>query len=439
MKKACFVIFFIALNFLRIQAQDTEKYSLIDRMLINGDYEKAADTCRLILAGDSANAHIWYKLGVAGQNIMPDTASFNCFIKALEYAPDNRLYKFTVAKGYIIKNRNNKAKPLLAALCMTDSTNWQYAHYLTGIYIQEGRYNEAIDIYNRFHDRDTGNYVFLDKLGFAYLKKSDYHTAIDYYNRSLSINPKNIDAIRNLSFLYPNVNDRDTAIILLTRGINMDPEDIDLYARRATIYFSKNYTKRALNDYLKVMSLGDSSFIYLKRAGIGYLNNLQPKLALPFLFKAYSKDTTDFETLDFIGQCYSRLREYDKSALYYRKVIKALEAFQLPLGTAYMILGQDLKADSLYNEAIESYASSYEVLKDPALLMMIANIYDENLGNSQKALGYYRQFMSAVSKNNLYSPDYVESIKKRMEYLENKIAEEKAKKEYERKNPGIRK
>src|SRR5512133_382941 len=121
-----------------VTGQEKSDYSLIDKMLIYGDYARASDTCRLILSNDSSNADIWYKLGLALQNIMPDTASFSCFMKAYENAPDNSLYKFTMAKGYLSKDKNRKAAVLLTKLCLADSLNWQYAHYMTSIYIQQG-------------------------------------------------------------------------------------------------------------------------------------------------------------------------------------------------------------------------------------------------------------------------------------------------------------
>ena len=85
---------------LNCQDRDSAK---IDLMLIRGEYAKVVDTCRQILGTDSTNAVIWYKMGLAQQNIMPDTGSFSCFLKASGYAPENRLYKFTVAKNYFNK------------------------------------------------------------------------------------------------------------------------------------------------------------------------------------------------------------------------------------------------------------------------------------------------------------------------------------------------
>ncbi|HLP73534.1 MAG TPA: hypothetical protein VK155_11575, partial [Bacteroidales bacterium] len=89
-------------------------------------------------------------------------------------------------------------------------------------------------------------------------------------------------------------------------------------------------------------------------------------------------------------------------------------------------------------QAVSSYSSAYEVLKDPTVLMMIANVYDEDLKNEQKALSYYRQFV-AMSGKSVMSPVYMESVKKQIDYLERKIAEEKAKKEYINQKTGTKK
>lgn len=439
MKHLLLVFAIICLCFTRNLNGQATDYSAIDKMIVFGNYGKAVDTCRILLQSDSANAAIWYKMGLAQLNMPPDTGSFACFLKAAGFDPENNLYKFTVAKGYFSKNKYSRAKPMLEELCHTDSINWPYAYYLTNIYILEGKYDRAIDVYKRFYNYDSTNYVILDKLGFAYLKKSEYQTGIDYYNRSLALNKKNIDAIRNLSYLYPYVNDSDTAIVLLTGAIGMEPDDVDLYARRATINFSKNYTKRALNDYLKILSLGDSSVLYLKRAGIGYMNNLQPRLALPYLMKANVRDTTDFETLNLIAQCYYRMDNHKQSAFYYDKLITLLKGFQGLLSIAYQNIAREQKLDSLYTEAIASFSNAYKISGFPFILIYIANIYDENLMDAAKALSYYKQYLAVFEDKTsvpgaaFYSAEYKETIKNRVDYLERKLAEEKAKKAYESK------
>lgn len=426
MKKITFLFVFAAALVQGVCAQDDRDYPEIDSLIIYGDYEKAVDSCRTILAEDGLNAGIWYKMGIAQQNMMPDTGSFNCFLKAMEIKPDNNLYKFTVAKGYFNRNKNFRAKPLLTGLLASDTLNWQYASGLTGILLEEGRYDEAIGIYKRFYDRDTTNFVILDKLGFANLRKGNFTTAIEYYNKSMAVNNKNIDAIRNLSFLYPNVNKTDTAIILLDKALQMDPEDVDLYARRAVIFWSKHYWKRALNDYLMVLSLGDSSVLYLKRAGLCYVNSLNSKAALPYLLEAHVRDTADFETINYIANIYYRAYDLKKSQVYYSKVIELLMAFPPQLSYTYTMLGEAYKAEGKYEDAIENYLEGQKLNHNVSVSMMIANIYDEKLNNMPKAILYYRKFLSEYKSGQVtYPEEYIANIRTRLTWLEEKQAEQK--------------
>src|SRR5665648_400329 len=99
-KTALILIITIPLLFTTAAGQQNTDYSKIDVMLIRGDFNKVVDTCRLILTIDSLNSEIYYKMGLAFQNILPDDKSFDCFLKAAAIAPDNNMYNFMLAKGY---------------------------------------------------------------------------------------------------------------------------------------------------------------------------------------------------------------------------------------------------------------------------------------------------------------------------------------------------
>jgi tetratricopeptide (TPR) repeat protein len=426
MKKLLIIPFLLALTIISSAVSDST-YLRIDRMIISGEHRKAVDTCRILLATDSLNADLWYKMGVAARNLQPDDLSLSCFLKASAIDPGNNLYKFNLAKSYLNRNKNFKAKPLLLELCSSDSMKWDYANHLTGIYMAEGSYDKAIAVYNRFHQVDSTNYIILDKLGFAHLRKGMFEEAVDYYTRSLAINSKNLDAIRNLSFLYPYTHNIDTAITILDGAIKIDPEDIDLRARRGTLNWAKDYNKRALDDYLKILSLGDSSFLYLKRAGIGYYRNMQTKEGLYFLMKAHARDTSDYETIDFIAQSHTRLKDLNKSIAWYQKIIDLLEPMTKQLGVTHLNRGENQNMNNEYRDAITSYLKAYELTKHPGTLMTIANVYDQKLNNSPRAIQYYKLFLNNYTQKGIYTADYIKSIKERLQYLENKQAEAAAK------------
>lgn len=407
-----------------VYSQDAD-LSRIDIMIVKGQYSRVIDTCKLIIAADSMNAEAYYKMGLAWQNIIPDEKSAECFSKAAELQPENNLYMFTLAKSYFNKDKKHLAKPLLKDLLSRDTLNWTYAYYLTSIYLEEGRFGSCIDIYNRFYRLDSSNYLIYDKLGYAFLRQGKVEESIRLFNRSLEINPRNINAIKNLSFLYPYVNDRDTAIVLLTRAIRLDPEDMDLYARRATLYFSLEYTKRALDDYMKIMSTGDTSFLYLKRVGIGYTNNLQPDKAIPFLLKAHSRDTSDYETMDYLARCYKRTGDTPRCRYWYNKIINVLEPVAYHCGVANVMLAEEYKSAKMYDEALERYRRSKELTRDASISLMIANVYDEQLNNIPRAISAYKQFLTEYrnGKRN-YTQEHIDNIRARVKYLEEKLAKE---------------
>jgi tetratricopeptide (TPR) repeat protein len=417
--KNLFIFLLIVFFIIPVSGQNQPDYSKIDLMLVKGEYAKAIDTCKLILSSDSLNAEIYYRLGLAYQNTIPDENSISCFIKASKLAPERDLYKYTIAKNYFNKDKKHLAKPLFEDLYSRDTLNWSYAYYLTSIYLEGGRYNSCIDIYQRFYRQDPSNYIILDKLGYAFLRKNQTEIAIDYFNESLKKNPKNINAIKNLSYLYPHVNKLDTAIILLTRAIAMDPEDIDLYARRATIYYAKHYGKKTLDDYLKILASGDTTFIYLKRAGISYMLNMQPKEATQYLWMANKMDTTDYETLDYLARCYKMLNDPVKTRFCYNKIIDVLEPIAYQLGVANVMLGEEFKRAKMYDDALKSYNRSQELMHDVNITLMIANIYDQELNNGPKAITFYRQFLNTYKSSPMFfTAEHIDALKKRLEYLE---------------------
>lgn len=418
MKKLLFlpVCIFSMIN--QLMPQNVTRNSRIDLMLAQGDYEKVIDTCKLILTSDSLNPDIYYKMAIAYQNTLDEEQSLNCYYKASKLKPESRVYNFSLANAYYTQGKFTLAEPLLIDLNTLDSTKWLYAYYLSSIYMQSERYDDALNIYNRFLSKDSTNCVYLDKTAFAYLKSGYFYDAIDLYNKSLSINNKNLSVIKNLSFLYASTMNSDTAIQILTRGIEIDSTDKDLYIRRAQINYSKNYTKRAMDDYLVLLATGDSSKLYLKRTGIGYSYNFQPKEAIRYLLLAYKVDSADYETCSFLGQCYYKIKDMKNSIYYYNRVQDILRPIYAQVGLTHYLCADSQRDNGSYKDAIASYLKAYAINSDPNINMIIANIYDEKLNNKERAITYYQRFLNTVKNPKMkYPSGYIEKIEKRLEYL----------------------
>ena len=416
-----------------LRAQNSSSRRAVDSLLMREEFHKAIDTCSKILEYDTLDASIYYKMGVAWQNIMEDNKATSCFEKAAAIDSTNPVYRLRLAKSYYNNDKLKLAEPLLEKLCLSDTMNWSYAFFLTSIYMKSERYNEALKVYGRFLQSDSSNCTYLDKTAFVYLRTGNFQNAIDLLNRSLSINHNNLNAIKNLSYLYASTSRWDTAVAILSTGMKIDSSDMDLYARRAQLYYSKDYTKRAMDDYLVILSSGDSSKLYLKRVGIGYSYNLQPQKAIPYLLLAYRADTTDFETCSYLGQCYIRTGDSKKSILYYKKAAKILYPFHIQLAYTYLQCSSSLSAEGSNVEAIEYLSKAYAIDNNMSYLMTIANLYDEKLGDKKNAVIYYRRFIDRLKDplnkdqflNSPFPPEYIEKVIKRLEYLEKENAAKK--------------
>ncbi len=407
-----------------LAAQEIADNSKIDMLFMRGEYEKVIDTCRQILSCDSLNPEIYYKMGIAYQNLLEDDLSLNSYYHAASLDPDNKVFNFQLAKSYYARGKFKLAEPVLKNLCSSDSMNWAYAYYLTSIYMQTDKFDDAINIYKMFLLKDSVNYVYLDKMAYASLKKEDFEYATYLYNKSLSINNKNISAIKNLAYLYSAAMRPDTAIQLLTKGLEIDSSDMDLFSRRAQLNYSMKDTKSAMDDYLVILSSGDSSKLYLKRIGIGYCNDLQPGESIRYLLLAYKKDSSDYETCSYLGQSYYKLKDMKNSICYYDRALKILAPANLQLRLTYILYAESQKGNGMYQEAIASYLKAQNIKCDPNIYMIIANLYDVKINDKEKAIFYYQKFLDNIKDATMnFTPEYAETIKQRLQYMKEILLE----------------
>jgi len=361
---------------------------------------------------------VYYRLGLAYQNLMLTDKSLEAFSQAVKLAPDSKRYTLTLAKVFYNSGKIKLGQPIFTNLCEQDTLNWVYAFYLTDIYIQKGLYENALPILKRFYNQDSTNTTYLDKIAFCKFRLGHFTEAIKLYEKSISLSGKNVSTLKNLSYLYFRKNMIDTAIYQLNRGIEIDSSDIDLYSRRADIYYSQNHHFRARPDYLRILESGDSSKITLKKIGIGLAYNNQPIDALKYLLASFQKDSNDFETTSYIGQSYYKLKQYSESIKYYNRVLELFEPIEKQMDYTNVLLADSYRDSGLYNEAIKYYSNSLNIKYTARVCMSIANLYDDKLKNYSKAISYYQLFLNNLDKNEFsLGKEYIDNVRKRLDWL----------------------
>ncbi len=396
----------------------TKDINNLDALLIQGDYNEVVAKCTELVKNDSLNPELYHKLGLAYQNLMQTDKSIGALSKAIILSPDTKKYKFSLAKYYYNLARLHMAQPLFSDLCKQDSTNWLFTYYLTEIFMQRKMYESAFPFYKQFYKSDTTNSNYIDKYAFCNLKMERFDSAIMLYEKSFKLNNKNIAALKNLSYLYLQKDMVDTAIYQLTLGLTIDSTDYDLYKRRADIYFSQNLHFKAGSDYNKVLFYGDSTKIVLKRMGIGLLFNQQNVEALTYFKAAFIKDSGDFEIPSYLGQTYYNLKQYKKSIRFYNKVLDILAIYVKQSDYTNVLIADSYKDSSLYNQAITHYTKSFNNKYSARICMTLANIYDKELKDYDKAIYYYQLFINNPGKGEVVLfPGYIQNVQKRLDFL----------------------
>jgi len=91
-----------------------------------------------------------------------------------------------------------------------------------------------------------------------------------------------------------------------------------------------------------------------------------------------------------------------------------------------LIRGESQKGNRMYKEAIESYLNAMNLKPDPNIYMIIGNLYDKKLNDKEKAIYFYQKFLDNLKNARMnFTPEYIETVKQRLEFLKSKPVKEK--------------
>lgn len=273
----------------------------------------------------------------------------------------------------------------------------------------------AIHNFNEILKLDTTNNYALVGLGDAERKKNKYNEAIKFYKQSLEYHDKNNYALFGLADCYKALKQFPEAIEIWEEYLKLDNTNITVLTRIADAYRKiKNFT-RAEQLYLKVLEKDPKNAYAL--IGLGHLNYdfKHYREALLYWEKVVdtSEDMIDIRILTSIGNCYRKMRFFEKGIQYFQKSIerepnnfyglfgladcyrglnqhnnsivywyKILDldpknkVILTRIGDAYRNMGEYDKAKECYQNALDIAFDSYAML-GLAILCKIQKKYDE--------------------------------------------------------------
>ncbi len=247
----------------------------------------------------------------------------------------------------------------------------------------------AIRNFNDILKLDLTNNYALVGLGDAERKRNNFHEAIKFYRQSLEYHPKNNYALFGLADCYKSLQQFTKAIEIWEEYLKLDNTNITVLTRVADAYRKTKNFPKAEQLYLKVLERAPKNAYAL--IGLGHLNYdfKRYREALYYWEKVVEagEDMIDIRILTSIGNCYRKMRFFERGIQYFQKSIERdANNFYGLFGLADCYRG--------LNQHHNSIVYWYKILDiDPQNKVILTRI-----GDAYRSMGEYEQAKECYQK-----------------------------------------
>ena len=379
--------------FISIFSQAQTPENKIYNLFLQKQYEKAIST---IEETDILTAADFYYAGLCAE--------------AIEDAP---LASFYFKKSIAIDTLFVPAQISLAQACF-----------------QNEEYVGAIEIYAKLLETDTLNAFLWGGLGDSYAKMMLLPQAYSCYENAFYLNPKNSANTLKLVSVLGVLKSKDymeESLFYCDSSLTYNENYKPLLRKKAVLLFTDHEYLQAAPILKQLLSLGDSTLLTLKYAGI--CNALQKKhdLAIVLLRKAHKQSRNDMEVMLHLASSLSSKPEYfDETLEVIAEIRKNIEPDSAIIYHTCTLLAETyLGVKDTLNAVRQYYASMNVENKDDRLLRMtnLANKVKPETSNTLLwyVHYYFLQNFEQVSEdhwNYTYQKEFSQSLlRKYIEYM----------------------
>ena len=248
---------------------------------------------------------------------------------------------------------------------------------------------EAVHAFEKILAIDERNNYALVGLGDAERKKENYGKAAEFYSVCLEFHPGNNYALFGLADCYKSLGQYAKAIEIWKQYLEYDNKNITVLTRVADAYRKVRDFKRSKVLYLRVLDMEEDNPYAL--IGLGHLHYdfREYRDALYYWQKmvSVSEGAVDIRVLTSIGNCYRKLKNFDKGIYYFQRALEQDDDnFYALFGLAdcYRGLNQQQKSLEYWHKILDS---------DPDNKVILTRVGDayRNMGDFDMAEKYYQR------------------------------------------------
>jgi len=325
------------------------------------------------------------------------------------------------------REREKEAVELFEQAYSQDSAHIYAGLNLGNYYLKIKEYERAQKILYTLYVNDTTNSYLARSLGLCSIKLLDKENSLKWLKRALYLDSTDVKAYEYLALVYRSVKEFDKALACLNKATKVAPHNKYLYIKIGDIHVLRNHNYRAIPAYLEALAIDPTDDFVVKSLGLSYYKIKKYDQSMHYLKKALSMGMKDLQSYIHLGKIYTHKNKLDTANIYFSEALELLKPDNNLIFSVKENMGNNLYSKGEYAKAIEQFDHIIKLeLKDGywgtyrknKVIIDIASIYHEKLGDKMKAIEYYEK----VTKPELMvNKDYYSYAQKQIKKLKEEL------------------
>lgn len=179
-----------------------EREAAADAYFNQGQFDKAEEAYKTLLANDPANVGLLLKLAIAQLAQLKDADALNSLDKASKADPNNPLPYVYLGQYYQEKQQYDKAISYLEKAVQLEPKSAELNYYLGEAYYFGKRYKDAASAYVKARELAPDVAVVHARLALTYFNLNQFAESEAEYKQAISLDATDAVSLNNLAYLY---------------------------------------------------------------------------------------------------------------------------------------------------------------------------------------------------------------------------------------------
>lgn len=354
---------------------------------LHHDYESADRFYHRALEIDPNNFTALYFLGELefdrnnyedAQKIFNKLLKADPFAKEVQQALDRIKTVPTIKKIQQLEdeNRLQEAIRLAGQLQQSFPNNVEVISTLGQLYTKNKQFQSAIVLYKKALKHMPHSSFLTAQLAFVYLKQGHFSKALTYFIQNLTLNPYDSNALEGIGMIAELTGDLISAQHFYELALQNTPLDFSILNHLSLLYMDQKQYKKAFELYNRMSELKPNTIWIqqaIEKAKFGpvldsiknHENQHHYSEAIKQYLKLLGKHPEGLPIYLNLGQLYAQLHRFNDAIDIYQMGIKRTNLsspFWIPMGNAYLGIGQIGLAYEMFEKAMEQPETRAEAL-----------------------------------------------------------------------------